>query len=162
MRGMILLIIINLMGCGQASDWGKQYSGHELVSLRLHGDVTDADVRIIGFAAHMWDDVGAHFRLESEESGGELLDVYLTTEAHLTGNDDCPLEGNTHAIGCYRPDSTIIISTVAENEYGCMAHELGHAMGIRHQPTPGDLMYYIAGNGLTDEDILAYDAIWNR
>lgn len=160
MRTLLLIALVS--GCSNAPT--KIYSGNgSLVSLRLHNLTDIRDAHIIDFSAHLWDTVGAHIRLETEESGGELLDVYLMTD-HIKPSEGCVKSTPTAIIdGCYdQVESVVKLDTMAENEFGCMAHELGHAIGLHHIPIAGSLMYYEAGIELTDADILAYDQVWGN
>ena len=158
MRTLLLLALVS--GCSSAPT--KLYSGDgELVSLRLHNLTDERDAQIIGYAGRLWDLVGAHIRLETEESGGQLLDVYLTTD-HIKPSEGCVKSTPTAIIdGCYdEVDSVVRLDVNVDNEFGVMAHELGHAIGLHHIPIAGSLMYYEAGIELTDADILAYDQVW--
>lgn len=164
MRTLLLGSVLAIVsGCSSAPT--KIYSGDgSLVSIRLHNLTNTRDAQIISYSARLWDQVGAHIRLETEESGGEILNVYLIDAATIPTSKYCfsPIPTD-HIIGCYDAsldDGAIRIATLSENEFGTVAHEIGHAIGLHHIPQAGSLMYYEAGQELTDADILAYDDVW--
>lgn len=150
-------------------------SGRSLVSLRLH-DATPAQEQIIARSAHIWDAVGARFRWEGEEAGGEILNLYFIHKEIIphSGSDAAPEITKVYipcgqidtAIGCFNPNTGNITLSGTMDEYlfyGA-AHEIGHSMGLHHiNDDKNALMFpYVGMNGLDENDIVQYDLRWSR